>query len=583
MIDPMVSLTFAVHSRKGAYALLLGSGISKASGIPTGWDIVLDLIKKVAVLEGKDSEPDPAKWFHEEYGKDPDYSDLLEMIGKTQTERNQILKGYFEPTKEEREDGLKTPSEAHKAIAQLVASGFIKVIITTNFDRLLEGALEEVGISPAVISTPDAAEGALPIAHSNCTVIKVHGDYLDSRIKNTKSEVSAFDDRINDLLDRVFDDYGLIVCGWSADWDVALRQAIERCSNRRFSTYWCYRSNLSDQANKIIKHLSADAIQASGADQFFNKILENVSALDEMSRPHPLSAQLAVATLKKYLSEDRYSIKLNDLILDETKRVYDQLTEKNFPAHHPTTKESLWEWMKKLEIISDTLAKLVSTGCLWSNEKNGDLWSRCLEKLGNPPDISSGKSVNIALMKYPALLILYAGGVSSLIQKDYRLFASLLTIPKSFKHGRVEPLIFSLSTFDILHPDNQKLLPNREREYTPLSNHLMQKLKEFLSGYINHEKGLEEVFDRFEYVYSLVRWEMDGRLNGHGWAPFGCFGWRNARYDQQNSIMKVLQSEIEAMGEKHPLLKVGLFQDSLDRFIEVKSKYDAIIPELHWH
>ena len=42
---------------------------------------------------------------------------------------------------------------------------------------------------------------------------------------------------MNRLLDQVFDEYGLIVCGGSADWDKA-RAAIERCPNRRDTTYW---------------------------------------------------------------------------------------------------------------------------------------------------------------------------------------------------------------------------------------------------------------------------------------------------------------------------------------------------------
>ena len=60
MIAPMVSLAFSIHSNRGAFAFLLGSGISSASGIPTGWGIVLDLIRKLAKLEGEDCEPDPA-------------------------------------------------------------------------------------------------------------------------------------------------------------------------------------------------------------------------------------------------------------------------------------------------------------------------------------------------------------------------------------------------------------------------------------------------------------------------------------------------------------------------------------------
>src|SRR5436305_10385121 len=133
MIDPLVSLAFSVYSNKGVYALLLGSGISRSSGIPTGWDIVIDLIKKVAALYNEDASADPEGWYRQKFNEEPDYSKLLDAIAKTPSERNQLLKGYFEPTEEEREQNLKVPTAAHKAIADLIARGYIKVIITTNF------------------------------------------------------------------------------------------------------------------------------------------------------------------------------------------------------------------------------------------------------------------------------------------------------------------------------------------------------------------------------------------------------------------------------------------------------------------
>ncbi len=52
MIDPLLSLAFTVQANKGVYALLLGSGVSRAAQIPTGWEIVLDLIEKLAHVQG---------------------------------------------------------------------------------------------------------------------------------------------------------------------------------------------------------------------------------------------------------------------------------------------------------------------------------------------------------------------------------------------------------------------------------------------------------------------------------------------------------------------------------------------------
>jgi len=119
------------------------------------------------------------------------------------------------------------------------------VIITTNFDRLMETALEEVGIIPTIISSVAAIAGARPIQHTQCAIIKLHGDYLDTRIKNTPDELEQYPAEVNQLLDLVLDEYRLILCGWSADWDVALRDSLERCNSHRFTTYWAARGKPS--------------------------------------------------------------------------------------------------------------------------------------------------------------------------------------------------------------------------------------------------------------------------------------------------------------------------------------------------
>src|SRR5215213_2679870 len=114
MIDPNLSLSFSVHSNRGIYGLLLGSGVSRAAEIPTGWEVVLDLIRKLAKLQDEDPEPKPDVWYEERYGKSPDYSDLLDQLPKTPAERNQLLREYFEPNEDERERGAKVPTEAHR-------------------------------------------------------------------------------------------------------------------------------------------------------------------------------------------------------------------------------------------------------------------------------------------------------------------------------------------------------------------------------------------------------------------------------------------------------------------------------------
>jgi hypothetical protein len=77
MLDPILSVAVSMHNNKGVYALLLGSGVSRSSGILTGWDVVQDLIRQLAHLKQESSEPQPDKWFRQTFGTEPEYSEVL--------------------------------------------------------------------------------------------------------------------------------------------------------------------------------------------------------------------------------------------------------------------------------------------------------------------------------------------------------------------------------------------------------------------------------------------------------------------------------------------------------------------------
>jgi hypothetical protein len=41
------ALALSLHHDPGVHAVLVGSGLSKAAGIPTGWEITLDLVRRL--------------------------------------------------------------------------------------------------------------------------------------------------------------------------------------------------------------------------------------------------------------------------------------------------------------------------------------------------------------------------------------------------------------------------------------------------------------------------------------------------------------------------------------------------------
>jgi hypothetical protein len=183
-----------------------------------------------------------------------------------------------------------------------VKRGTVRVIVTTNFDRLMERALDTLGISAQVVSRPDSVAGMAPLAHAPATVIKLHGDYMDLGTRYTPAELATYPPEWTALLGQVFDEYGLVVSGWSADWDEALVAALESAPARRYPLYWDARSSTGNTAARLLNARAGTALPAESADELFAGLADDLDTLDRLSEP-PMSLAMAVAKLKKFLPD----------------------------------------------------------------------------------------------------------------------------------------------------------------------------------------------------------------------------------------------------------------------------------------
>lgn len=578
-IDPVLSLAFSMHSSKGVYALLLGSGISRPAGIPTGWEVMEDLVTKLASLR-KVKVTDPMAWFKGEYGRDASYSDLIEDLAKTPTERRNLLKAYFEASREDKEQGIKTPTKAHKAIAKLVSTGYIKVIIQTNFDRLMEFALEEEGVIPTVVSTAAAAEGLIPIVHQQCVIVKVNGDYLDVSVKNTVQELTSYEKSLNELLDRVFDEYGLVVCGWSAVWDHALREALMRATTHRFSTTWASRGEISEEAQRVIQQRRASVISGHDANGFFVELEEKIISLEDLKIQNSLPMVTAIATVKRYLVDGKFRIRLHDLFMSEVEKVKAEFTDELLPVSINFTEHDIEARVKKYEYTIDNLLAMYITASYWGSKENAYLLIKVLETVAHPFGERSGKVDLLNLRKYPALLLLYAGGIAAIASQDYPLLAEILLNAKIRDNSQVFNAALYLQQYGVMDGRIAKILRSEKKEYTSLSNHLFSLLREKFKGLIPLEEVYEEIFDRFEYLLAIVIAESyhTHREGGDYWAPIGRFGWKTLRSD--DNMPAIVSREISDNTAKK-YIQV-LFPNSPESFETVKTAIDNIVDGLNW-
>lgn len=584
-MDPILSLAFTMHANKGAYALLLGSGVSRAASIPTGWEVTMDLVRQVAQLQGEDCEPDPAAWYLTAHQKQPDYSELLDTLAQTPAERHQVLKKYFEPTDEEREQGLKRPTAAHRAVARLMKDGYIRVVITTNFDRLLEDALAEIGAPPpVVIGTADAVDGALPLSHPGSFIIKIHGDYLDTRIKNTVQELTSYDPRLDGLLDRVLDEFGIITCGWSSDWDIALKSAFERCKGRRFGMYWTHLSPLSPSAQGLVDLRGAKTLKIQGADDFFVQLEEKIAALAEFNRPHPLSVQAAVATVKRYIVDDQQRVRLADLFNQETESLYSQLSATNFPLNvQGDLADEVSQRVRQYDRLTDMLGSMMVTGAYWAEEQHYRTLRRPLERLGHVDD-TGGYVALSNLRRYPAFRLAFACGIAALAADRYDTFYALLgrTQVSEGNYKPSKPLPLALHYFTVAEgSSNRELMRplfNGERRKAPLADHLAADLRPLFRDIEPRDEEFDILFDKLEYLWAMMHVALD-EPRSRPWMPIGRLMWGWDRSRDRGGVHRV-HSEIERQGAEWPLLKAGLAGGSLANLIEVKDKVDSFFAEV---
>lgn len=586
MIDTLNSLAFSMQANPGVYALLLGSGVSRSAKIPTGWEITLDLVSKLAAAQGEEDvrSLDPENWYREKFGKDPDYSDLLDELAKTPAERQQLIRGYLEPTEEERADGLKAPTPAHKAIAKLVAQGYVRVVITTNFDRLMEKALEAEGVVPTVISTKDQVNGAMPLIHQRCCVFKVHGDYFDTRIRNTEAELKAYPKAFNQLLDRILDEFGLIVCGWSATWDPALRQAIERSKSRRFSHYWAMRGEPTEEAQKLIEYRQGLCVNISDADSFFSKLVAQVEAISEVSRQNPVSVKLKVAALKKYLVDPVNRIRLDDLISDEVSHILEVTSGSKFSFKECPSldKESFTRRVRAYDAVCEGLIAMAAVGGRWVEEWHYPIWRKALTRLGSVSEVGCGHSGNgvwHGLKRYPATLLLYSLGISALPTGDRGVsLLSLLLSTELQGEGQgdtkaveVLPPIF---LFRGQQTELSGLLDGMEGRKLPINEWLLRLLPPFFGDYFVSEDKFQYWFDRLEVLIAInfLSSNLDGRMGGA--LPFGLFAWQDVFFPLKrlSPHTQEIDDVLAADGEKSVYVAGGFLGRSVNEVCDSLKK-----------
>ena len=114
---------------------------------------------------------------------------------------------------------IETWNDGHAAVAALARTGVVRAVVTTNFDRLIELALDAAGVEPDVFCAPkdfDRLERK-PADGTAIPVIKVHGSVgrTSTMVDTLRQRVLGRPKALEAALVRLFGEHAVLVVGFS--------------------------------------------------------------------------------------------------------------------------------------------------------------------------------------------------------------------------------------------------------------------------------------------------------------------------------------------------------------------------------
>lgn len=380
---------------------------------------------------------------------------------------------------------------------------------------------------------------------------------------------------------QVFREYGLVICGWSGEWDKALLEALGKTKSPWFSTYWSSRSEPGSVATSLLDDRSGRVISHMDADQLFRRLADTIAGLEGISRPELVSAAIARSTMKQYLVDPTKRIRLHELVTGEVLRVRKALDDWPKEAHRePITKESVLARLTAYEQLTETLRSLMAIGCYWGALEHHDLWVTVLTRLFDLPFLRGAYYAEWAeLQYYPALMAMYSAGIACVATNRYETLSAILNQPRRpTRHDGKLELIVNVVHPGIARPTVESAMGyNNQHGHIAVSHHFSKTtgLWEGLREVISTDEEFDAAFDRFEYFLGLVVFDHKTSIGWNAWGPVGMFQYHGLGFNF--GLPQRISEEINTAGTAWPPLQAGLFGGSLDRLNATKEGYDRQI------
>jgi len=210
-VDKIKRLANLMRQRKAAgeppYVLVVGAGATLSSGCRA----------MSAVVQAVVGDYDLKRFF-----------EIMDSL--SETERYTRLQAFFQEP---------YPSPGYRRLAELVKVGYFEVILSTNFDFLLENAFTEVGLKAEDVEvlvngreSEDYILKALERRTPHIKLLKLHGDLKARNMAFTPKEIFEFSQKVERVLAKYLNGDVIIIGHEMRDDD------INRCIRKDGGAIW---------------------------------------------------------------------------------------------------------------------------------------------------------------------------------------------------------------------------------------------------------------------------------------------------------------------------------------------------------
>lgn len=362
-------------------SFLLGAGASVSSNIPSGGQMVWDFKRTLYCTDNnirtslygdlsKENVQKEIQSYFDGRGGYPElwapeeYSFYFEKCYPSRSDREYYIRNKVRDIK---------PSLGYLCMGELIVNGKIDLVSTTNFDDLVQAGVHSInpGFSIKTISSAVSNSVGFALNEGFPNIIKLHGDYLFDKLKNTESELQKLEDKIADIWKTSIKQNGLIVIGYAGN-DNSVMSVLEGLINEsgiKKGVYWCKPrgSNLSIRACKFMENAcnvneQSAAVEIDGFDDLMYSLylamnLEN-SNIDELWKGNDKKQEILYDAIGRHTAS----------------AITNALPAIQFPRKCYVFSSNITTWKELRSITNKSCVAILHKGKVWAlGSKNGIL------------------------------------------------------------------------------------------------------------------------------------------------------------------------------------------------------------------